>query len=93
MVVFYLLSFIVCLAVVSSERAICELDGSCSTKTGRLPLIAGNWKMNTDLTSAVSLATGIVDLTKAVDPTKVEVALFVPFPFIRDVGKVGTSGL
>ena len=55
---------------------------------GRIPLVAGNWKMNTDLKSAVQLASELVELTKDADPSKVEVAVIPPFPFIRDVIKV-----
>ena len=32
----------------------------------RLPFIAGNWKMNTDLKSAIQLANEVVELTKDV---------------------------
>ena len=32
----------------------------------RLPFIAGNWKMNTDLKSAIQLANDVVELTKDV---------------------------
>ena len=58
---------------------------------GRLPFIAGNWKMNTDLQSAVALASELAELTKDVDPKKVEVAVCPPFPFIRDVKMVRGS--
>jgi len=51
----------------------------------RLPIIAGNWKMNTDLQSAVALASEVAELTKGVDPKKSEIAVIPPFPFLRDV--------
>jgi len=54
----------------------------------RLPLIAGNWKMNTDLASAVALAKEVVELTKSVDPNKVEIMLAPPFPFLYEVSKI-----
>ena len=41
----------------------------------RLPLVAGNWKMNTDLDSAVALACELAALTKGADPKKVLLAL------------------
>ena len=55
---------------------------------GRKPFMAGNWKMNTDLASAVSLAKELADLMKGVDASKVDVAVIPPFPFIRDVKTV-----
>ena len=48
----------------------------------RKPLIAGNWKMNTDLTSAIELATELVELTRDVDPSEREIAVCPPFPFL-----------
>jgi triosephosphate isomerase len=59
--------------------------GGSGMTSGRQPFIAGNWKMNTDLESAVALASEVAELTKGVDPRKVEIALCPPFPFIRDV--------
>jgi len=44
--------------------------------------------MNTDLKSAILLANDIVHLTKVTDTKKVEIAIFVPYPFIRDVKRV-----
>ena len=54
----------------------------------RKPIIAGNWKMNTELTSAVALATEVAALTKNVDPNRVEIVLAPPFVFLSDVMKV-----
>lgn len=54
----------------------------------RTPLIAGNWKMNTDLNSAVALAKELAELTKDVDTSKVELAVIPPYPFLTEVGKV-----
>eukprot|EP01035_Chromulina_nebulosa_P020320 gene20320-26377_t len=56
--------------------------------SNRIPLIAGNWKMNTDLKSAIALANELVELTKDVDPNKVEIALVPPYPFLHEVHKV-----
>ena len=43
--------------------------------------------MNTELKSAVTLATEVAELTKDVDSKKVEVGLIPPFPFIYEVYK------
>lgn len=53
----------------------------------RKPFIAGNWKMNTDLQSAVSLANELVELTKDVDPSTTEILVVPPFPFLYEVVK------
>ena len=55
---------------------------------GRTPLVAGNWKMNTDLSTAVALATELAELTISVDNRNVEIAVCPPFPFLRDVKMV-----
>jgi triosephosphate isomerase len=48
--------------------------------------VGGNWKMNTDLASAVELAEGVVagcaDLVQHCD-----IAVFPPFPYLQAVGK------
>ena len=49
----------------------------------RRPIIAGNWKLNTDVTSAIKLASDIASSTASVND--VEMVLIPPFPFIRDV--------
>ena len=54
----------------------------------RLPFIAGNWKMNLDLKNAIVLADDLVKATKDVDSKQVEVAIFVPYPYIRDITKI-----
>ncbi len=49
-------------------------------------LIAGNWKMNTSLQTAKSLASAIATNLPALDPDKsIDVALFPPFVFIPTV--------
>ena len=60
----------------------------------RMPIVGGNWKMNTDLASAVELADDVVagcdrdQLIRACD-----VAVFPPFPYLQAVGKtLGHSG-
>eukprot|EP01041_Mallomonas_annulata_P005658 gene5658-11415_t len=57
----------------------------------RLPFIAGNWKMNTDLTSAIALANEVAEMTKDIDPNKLELGLVPPFPFIYEVFKTVQS--
>jgi len=52
----------------------------------RTPLMAGNWKMNTVLDEAKSLAAEVVAATKTAEG--VEVAVCVPFPFLVPVGDV-----
>ncbi len=53
---------------------------------GRMPFVGGNWKMNTDLASAVELADEIVagcgGFLEGCD-----VALFPPFPYLQAVGR------
>jgi len=54
--------------------------------TTRLPIVGGNWKMNTDLASAVELAE---DIVADCDPyaADCDVVLFPPFPYLQAVGK------
>ena len=49
----------------------------------RRPFIAGNWKMNTDLASAVDLASGLNEALS--DFSGVDVGLFPPALFLADV--------
>jgi triosephosphate isomerase len=52
----------------------------------RLPIIAGNWKMNTDLASATELVnTMLGDLSQLTASGKVEVVLCPPFPYLQRV--------
>lgn len=51
----------------------------------RIPFIAGNWKMNTSLTEAVTLAKGLKSAVS--DIHKVDVAICPPFPFLFPVAK------
>lgn len=44
--------------------------------------------MNTDLASAVALAKDIVEMTKNTDPSKVEIGVCPPYPFLTEVMKV-----
>jgi hypothetical protein len=90
MMVAYFFALLLVLCAHTVWASVCvpnAADGTCKASR-RLPLIAGNWKMNTDLQSATKLAANILELTRDVDASNVEIALFPPFPFIRDVGKV-----
>jgi triosephosphate isomerase len=55
----------------------------------RKPIIGGNWKMNTNLASAKTLASDIVRSLGADAVTEhVDVILFPPFPYLLPVGSV-----
>ena len=59
----------------------------------RTSIVGGNWKMNTDLASAVELADDVVagcaDLVRYCD-----IAVFPPFPYLQAVGKtLGHHGI
>lgn len=92
----FLLSLFVLLVVLVSatvafDTSLCGSAGSgvCSTAPViRKPLVAGNWKMNTDLSTAHSLTTEVVSLTTDLKFDDIEIALFPPFPFIHTVKKV-----
>lgn len=61
--------------------------------THRTPIVGGNWKMNTDLASAVELAEGVVvgcaDLVRHCD-----VVVYPPFPYLQAAGRaLGHSGI
>jgi hypothetical protein len=43
---------------------------SLTMMASRKPFIAGNWKMNTDLESAIALARDVAELTKSVCETR-----------------------
>jgi triosephosphate isomerase len=53
-----------------------------SGTTRRVPLVAGNWKMNTTVAEGVELARAIVALDR---PSGVEVAVLPPFPHLWPV--------
>lgn len=50
----------------------------------RPPTVGGNWKMNLDREGAVALARDVC--SRAGDAPGVEVAVFVPFPYLLEVG-------
>ena len=55
----------------------------------RIPIVGGNWKMNTTGTTALALASTIAD---AVDGeglgARCAVAIFPPFPYLREIGEM-----
>jgi len=53
----------------------------------RKPIIGGNWKMNTTLAEAKSLARAVADGAGPLVES-CEVALFPPFPFLAHVGEI-----
>ena len=59
----------------------------------RRPFVGGNWKMNTDLASAVELADDVVaGCGQLVE--RCDVAVFPPFPYLQAVGRtLGHHGL
>jgi len=52
----------------------------------RRPFVGGNWKMNTDLASAVELADD-VNASCAALAQRIDIALFPPFPYLLPVGR------
>jgi len=53
----------------------------------RKPFIAGNWKMNTDSSSAVELAETLASKSLAVDIESATLAVCPPFVYLKDVVK------
>jgi triosephosphate isomerase (TIM) len=51
-----------------------------------MPFVGGNWKMNTDLASAVELAESVV-ASCAESVQHCDIAVFPPFPYLQAVGK------
>jgi len=62
---------------------------SISMMAERTPLIAGNWKMNTVLSEATTLAKDVAAAAEGADG--VDVAVCVPFPFLTAVSDVISS--
>ncbi len=59
----------------------------------RRPFVGGNWKMNTDLASAVELADDIVAACDAF-VADCDIALYPPFPYLQAVGRtLGHHGI
>jgi triosephosphate isomerase len=84
-------SIIILLVIFVAIRAFIRTEAPARLSTSlsaRKPIIAGNWKCNTDLDSAVALAKDVVEMTKGVDADKTEIALVPPFIFLRDVAQV-----
>lgn len=55
----------------------------------RLPIVGGNWKMNTNRASASALAAAVASAHR--DSNAVEVVVFPPFPYLSEVGR-GVKG-
>ena len=61
--------------------------------TDRRPFVGGNWKMYTDLASAVELADDIVAGIGNL-PEQCDIAVFPPFPYLQSVGRtLGHHGI
>ena len=61
--------------------------------TDRRPFVGGNWKMNTDLASAVELADDIVAGIGNL-PEECDIAVFPPFSYLQSVGRtLGHHGI
>ena len=59
----------------------------------RTPIVGGNWKMNTDLASAVELTENVIAGCAALVP-HCDIAIFPPFPYLQAVGKaLGHHGI
>ena len=52
----------------------------------RRPFVGGNWKMNTDLASAVELADDVVAACGGF-ADRCDIALYPPFPYLQVVGR------
>jgi triosephosphate isomerase len=63
-----------------------ESSASVGSTPSRLPVIGGNWKMNTTLFSAIDLAEGLV--RRIGETSGVDVILFPPFPNLEPVHRV-----
>jgi triosephosphate isomerase len=60
----------------------------------RKPFVAGNWKMNTDSQSSVSLAESIASGTSEIAGQSISVAVFPPFIYLPSVFKaLNTSNI
>jgi hypothetical protein len=71
------------LAVPTGRAAVASRGIQPLMMADRTPLMAGNWKMNTDLTEAVTLAKSVA--ASAAKASNVDVAVCVPFPFLIPV--------
>jgi triosephosphate isomerase (TIM) len=60
------------------------------TQNNRTPFVGGNWKMNTNADSGMDLINGIAGRIKG---DAVEVAVFPPFVYIRDISHASGSDI
>ncbi len=56
----------------------------------RMPLVAGNWKMNGSRKSAATLFDAVVQGADSL--SGVEIAVFPPFPLLADGARLGQPG-
>lgn len=70
-------------AVSPPGRAAIRNDASHISMAERTPLMAGNWKMNTVLPEAISLAKAVAEASAKAEG--VDVAVCAPFPFLTAV--------
>ncbi|MEY2806491.1 MAG: hypothetical protein RIR65_908, partial [Planctomycetota bacterium] len=59
-------------------------------RSGRRPILAGNWKMNLERKSALGLAAAVRERVGERDD--VEVALFPPFVYLDEVARLVSGG-
>lgn len=60
----------------------------------RKPFVAGNWKMNTDSSTGVSLVKGIISQCQDVAGQDVEVAVYPPFVYLQSIAEtLSASGV
>ncbi len=60
----------------------------------RMPIVGGNWKMNTDLASAVELAEDVAAGCTPDVMARCDVVVYPPFPYLQAVGKaLGHHGM
>ena len=60
----------------------------------RKPFVAGNWKMNTDSQSGVSLLEGIASGSSEIASESVDIAVFPPFIYLQSIIKIlGVSNI
>ncbi len=60
----------------------------------RKPFVAGNWKMNTDSQSSVSLAEGIASGSSEIAGKRADIAVFPPFVYLPSIFKaLNTSNI
>ena len=67
------------------------MTGAAARKGGRLPLIAGNWKMNCNHLEAIALVQKLAFALNAKDFEATEIAVLPPFTALRSVQTLVTG--